>query len=760
MKRLISAILIFTGTLLPSIAAKVTQERALEISESFLYSRKGTRSYADLSIESYKDALFIINNPSGGWVLVGADDALPQPVLGYSDNGSLYAENMADGIRWMLDEYVSGIVSLSRDNRNVSAPYATGRSAGPLLGDISWDQYEPYNDLFPVLNGVKTVAGCTNIAVGQIMRYYKHPARGNGSFSYTWEGVEYSADFGSSEYHWDLMKPQYTGEESREERNAVATFIYDLAISNESAFGSATGAGFWVERFVDIFSYDKSLRRVDRSLCCREDYERIMRDEIDAGRPIYVSGGSAGGAHAFVCDGYDAEGYFHYNFGWGPYNNCYLLSTATGFDASQSLVISIMPEQGGLPGLWAGSSDDFINYGADNISCNIEGSIILQIPAVIEVALALENKQNGSIDYLQKKEFKNATNFSVSGFTFQDNVEDGSYCLYPVCRVAGNSGWEKVCFADNCANHIELEVKNGGKTYTNVGVGGVADDDVVEIDGVYFRIYDDEAKVTQRNSRGNCYKGDVVIPAEIEYQGNIYPVTAIGEYAFKNSRDVNSLTIGKNIREFEFASFSDSRINKLTFAEDSGLKSIGGWAFNGAIIPELRFPDGLEGIGMCALRGNIKLLDIPETVTILWSEAISSMGLEDIYVHWKDDASMPEYMDWTITSNTDEATLHVPVGCTELYRNHDLWKDFSKIVEDADSGVKNIDNDKTDIRLIVRDGAISIESSDNTVIGQVYSAQGVKVGEIGSSQSLHVGSGIFIVKFGDKAFKVLSLNHY
>lgn len=757
MKRLVLLTIILTGGLLSAMAAKVTRERALEISESFLTSHNGTRSaheYSDLSIENYKDALFIINVPTGGWVLVGADDSLPQPVLGYSDQGRFLIENMADGARWMLDEYVSGIVALGRNNLTASAPSGTGKSADPLLEDISWDQYEPYNDRFPVLNDIKTVAGCTNIAIGQIMRYYKHPERGNGSYSYTWEGVEYSADFGKSEYHWDLMKPQYTGEESQEERDAVAAFIYDLAISNESAFGSATGAGFIVERFVDIFNYDKSIRRLYRSLCCREDYERIMRDEIDARRPIFVSGGSSGGAHAFVCDGYDAEGYFHYNFGWGPYNNGYFLSTATGFDASQFLVISIMPEQGGMPGLWAGSSDDFINTGADNISCNIEGLVILQIPVDIEVALAVENKQNGKIDYLHKQVFKKATNFSVSGFTFSDKVEDGTYNLYPVYRVVGNSEWEKVCFADNCANHVEVEVKNGEKTYTNVGVGGVADDDVVEIDGVFYRIYDNEAKVTQRNSRGNCYKGDVVIPAEIEYQGNLYPVTAVGEYAFKNSREVNNLTVGKNVRELEFASFSDSKINNLTFAEGSELKTIGGWAFNGSIVPELRFPYGLESIGMCALRGSMQLLDIPETVTILWSEAISSMDLKDVYVHWKEESALPEYMDWTISSNTGEATLHVPAGCKDLYSNHDLWKVFPKIVEDS-SGVKNIKDDDSDIRMIVGNGSISFESTEKDIIGQIYSVQGVKVGNVISGQYLNVGSGVFIIKIKDKVFKIM-----
>ncbi|MDR3047288.1 MAG: C10 family peptidase [Bacteroidales bacterium] len=31
--------------------------------------------------------------------------------------------------------------------------------------------------------------------------------------------------------------------------------------------------------------------------------------------PVYYSGRKSSGGHAFVCDGYDAENLFHFNFG-------------------------------------------------------------------------------------------------------------------------------------------------------------------------------------------------------------------------------------------------------------------------------------------------------------------------------------------------------------------------------------------------------------------------------------------------------------
>lgn len=128
--------------------------------------------------------------------------------------------------------------------------------------------------------------------------------------------------------------------------------------------------------------------------------------------------------------------------------------------------------------------------------------------------------------------------------------------------------------------------------------------------------------------------------------------------------------------------------------------------------------------------------------------------MKDVYVHWKEESALPEYMEWSISSNTDEATLHVPAGCKDMYANHDPWKVFPNIEEDS-SGVKNIKNDYSEIKVIALDGSISIRSTENNVVGQIYSAQGVIIGNIQSGQSIHVGSGVFIIKIGDEVFKVM-----
>ncbi|MDE5544036.1 MAG: C10 family peptidase, partial [Bacteroidales bacterium] len=43
----------------------------------------------------------------------------------------------------------------------------------------------------------------------------------------------------------------------------------------------------------------------------------MLKVSLDSAIPFYYTGQSVGGGHAFVCDGYDSEDYFHINWGWG-----------------------------------------------------------------------------------------------------------------------------------------------------------------------------------------------------------------------------------------------------------------------------------------------------------------------------------------------------------------------------------------------------------------------------------------------------------
>ena len=69
----------------------------------------------------------------------------------------------------------------------------------------------------------------------------------------------------------------------------------------------------------------------------------MLKENIDNSWPMYYSGFSSAGGHAFVCDGYQ-EDYFHFNFGWGgSQDGYYTLLTVNGFNDGQGAVLNTYP---------------------------------------------------------------------------------------------------------------------------------------------------------------------------------------------------------------------------------------------------------------------------------------------------------------------------------------------------------------------------------------------------------------------------------
>ena len=73
-------------------------------------------------------------------------------------------------------------------------------------------------------------------------------------------------------------------------------------------------------------------------------------------KPIFYSGTSSSGGHAFVCDGYDANDKFHFNWGWsGVYDNYYTIGSLKpgkyNFSNENSAIINIAPTNGPCPNL-------------------------------------------------------------------------------------------------------------------------------------------------------------------------------------------------------------------------------------------------------------------------------------------------------------------------------------------------------------------------------------------------------------------------
>jgi len=279
-------------------------------------------------IKAYSDESILDDRQSGGFLQLLKDILSERMTLYENRWGSLDSPQSGtnDGI------FGKGQVQLwdrfTQDSDTFESKLSAAKNrydeVGPLLTS-SWDQRAPYNNYCPADNGGDCIAGCTAIAMAQILNYWQWPANGFGSYEYYWsadccpEGgtPQYlSADF-SDEYDWANIPDSCDLGCTQAEEDAVAELCYEAGVSIDMNYGSC-GSG----AFPSPYAYHHHFKYAEDIIVeSRPDYDldgwfSLIKNEIDSGRPIQY--GISG--HQIVCDGYQDNGEgvyaYHMNYGW------------------------------------------------------------------------------------------------------------------------------------------------------------------------------------------------------------------------------------------------------------------------------------------------------------------------------------------------------------------------------------------------------------------------------------------------------------
>lgn len=292
-------------------------------------------------------ATYYAVNVHEGFVLVGADDRLPE-VIGYGDTGRFDADNIAPALRYWLQCYAEELEAVPEvGSRMPETRISSSNAVAPLLS-CTWNQSAPFNNLAPQYNttGSRSASGCVATAMAQIMYYYKYPVQGTGSHSYLWACTAtpslsrtLSANFAATTYDWSNMLDSYKSGYTTVQGEAVATLMYHCGVAVDMGYGASSGAYTATVPVAlrDYFGYDANYQRIQKVLYPADSLNAIVYQELAAKRPVLVSGSNDEGGHAFVCDGCDSRGYYHINWGWGGSNDGYYLLTALNPGKSQGI---------------------------------------------------------------------------------------------------------------------------------------------------------------------------------------------------------------------------------------------------------------------------------------------------------------------------------------------------------------------------------------------------------------------------------------
>ena len=372
---LLAAAVLMIGT---AVAAPVNPKRAAALAQSFFSSQTGAKSgnlLADVPTEwQYRD-IYLFEGADGGFVLVAADDAA-RPILGYSATGAMDTANMPPALQEWLKGYQKEIDILREAKgfpphaewyaleQGITPKDTVWEGVEPMLTTF-WDQGYPYNGYCP--GG--SVTGCAATAQAQVMNYWKYPAFGQGSHSYTHVryGVQ-QADFGHTLYDWENMPVEATASSPMVEKEAVALLMYHCGVSLEMDYsrdgsGAAGLAGISGYASIDnslkdYFGYSNQMRVVHKDFGYgNAEWRDMIIADLDLGHPIVYTGAAEEGGHGFVCDGYDSRGYMHFNFGWSGRGDGYFpvdsISPGVGgvggnvtytFNMSNAALLGLVPD--------------------------------------------------------------------------------------------------------------------------------------------------------------------------------------------------------------------------------------------------------------------------------------------------------------------------------------------------------------------------------------------------------------------------------
>lgn len=388
MRKTILTLCLAALTLGNLLAGPVDQQKAQKVGAKFLSTTAVSQKNADIqlnlvSVAANRNATdyYVFNVSNGeGFVIVAGDDRV-KPILAYSTTGSIDPNNMSEGFQFTLNGFCEEIQYVREHNltatpdivaewRSVNEKGSLNRGGqtrtvvGPLCQTL-WNQNFPWNSQCPEDpegSGGHVYAGCVATAMGMVMKFWEWPAQGVGSHSYHPEGyAQQSANFGETEYHFELMPNTLDSTSTEEEYFEIAQLLHHLGISVDMMY-SGSGSGAYSD------AVPSALRSYFRYNCndhvtnygnwwpgwgyTNEEWAQMLKDGgLDELLPLYYSGqdDSGAGGHAYVCDGYDENDYFHFNWGWSGRDNAWcpigaLNTTRYAFNQMNGFTGHIIPQ--------------------------------------------------------------------------------------------------------------------------------------------------------------------------------------------------------------------------------------------------------------------------------------------------------------------------------------------------------------------------------------------------------------------------------
>jgi hypothetical protein len=678
-------VLISLAFTLHSFAGGVTKQQALQKAQQFMPGKQFKQNNTSRAASTANNAYYVFNaEDNEGFVIVAGDDRLPE-ILGYSEKGNVDIRHLPCNFQMLLNAYAQVVDSLDYYNvtKTRARSGATNRvNIDPLI-KTQWGQGEPYNKYCPEVDGKRCLTGCVATAMAQIINYKQWPKSQTAAVeAYTAENGLSVPALEPTSFDWSNMTDddvarlmRYCGQAVKMEYSPYASGVYEIE-------GNP---------FRDVFGYGQRVTGINGYVFA-DFMEDIVYQELAENRPVYYTGASSKDSHAFVVDGYK-DGMFHINWGWNGNSDGYFQLTAASEDLMPYPISYWTQPIIGIdaPAASADQAEVIVSnemFGGGRVTYRNNASEDFLFPIYPSTWLLSDyNIENTYIGFglykdgqLQKvlSSMKATSQMSYYGdyCYFTKDIPIGVYSLYLIYRHNETEEW-KIAVNSNLYSmtvHVEEEqlylknpVKEWDGDFTSYGVH--------EINGITYGLkkeYVNWATVLPYQLNGK-YAGDIVIPNEIEFDGQKFRVSSALEGVFD---DCNDITTFSSAMENGFSISNCPNLTKINIQQGTYVQ-----INNCPKIENLEFPSPVAYITVNACN-NLKTMTVENNLfgrngpSSAWDD-YNLPALTDVYLPNANDPNVES--DFEIPAHS-KAILHVPKGCLELYKSSP-WRNWN-IVDD------------------------------------------------------------------------------
>ena len=753
--------LLFIG--LPANAQKRSLAEAAKVATGFFHAEEvdamqmkeeeGSRRLQKKVMDYTSDAYYMFRNKEDNRLVVISGDQRMQSILGYTDN-AIEDNMMPDGLAELLTTYKKQYAALSPDCQTECK--SNLNKGERLLKTPDWGQWAPFNLRTPL----SYPTGCAATAMSIVMRYHQWPVMGQGSKTHIWKDSVMTADFEHTRYDWDNMPMSYDSYTTAQ-AEAVSLLMRHAGIAVEmyyAAESSGARQSLVPGALTQYFRYAATTRLVSAADYDAATWEKMMRSEIDADRPVIYTGESTmgRGSHGFVLDGY-RDNLFHFNFGWNGSGNGYFAisafsSTSTAFEFAnqQQAVIGIKPlREDNCAPLTLECEGKYEGFYSDLTTLTANTSVSIHLSSLTAL-----RQWNGKLRWElcdaegNVKEAFDSKTVSINGgnsqsidFSFDSSTTaiKGSYLRLMACEN-GKEEWTFVLNAKGQEVRMDAyerkvpvveiisDMENAtlndqnqgnecfegkpllGSTYTyNIAWKSSTVKNIVQqrfCGEAYWRKSDKSVMLTADTLyiKAKAYERSQLVQ---ECQVNVVKPGQLEATLLKATPDadaVESLIITGSLDDNDLTYLSTLQTLKKLNLENATIQQ----GLFGAPFKDFRrletceLPRSLKQIGSETFKGcgSLKTISLPVSLQATGNDILSGcQKMTDIYVR-------PSSPDCVATDafrglpNPQAVCIHVQQGLSDVFRSNAKWSMFSRITDDLPALPKRFACDGIEYRAI------------------------------------------------------------